>query len=86
MPGMERPSEAFRLPTPVSLGIAAVGCGVAALVWNAARHAEGYAFLGLVVLALGCLLLAGVALWFARSRFVYWSGIIAILVVAAWKG
>ena len=86
MPGMERPSDELRLPTPVSLGIAAVCCAVAAFVWNAARHAEGYAFLGLVVLALGWLLLAGVSLWFAWSRFVYWSGVIAVLVVAAWKG
>jgi hypothetical protein len=83
---MERPSEEFRLSTSASIGIAAVCCAVAALFWNAAGQAEGYPFLGSVILALGCLLLAGLSLWFARNRFVYWLGVITVLVVAAWKG
>jgi len=83
---VERPTEELRLPTPVSIGIAVACCVVAALFWNAARQAEGYPFLGLAILALACLLLAGLSLWFARNRFVYWLGVIAVLAVAAWKG
>ena len=83
---MERPSEALRIPTLASLGIAAILCGIGVFLWSGARQAEGYATFGSLLLAGGCLLLAGLALWFARNRVVFWVGIAVVFVVAGWKG
>ncbi|MBK8325272.1 MAG: hypothetical protein IPL06_22070 [Betaproteobacteria bacterium] len=83
---MERPSEEFRISTPVSIGIAIALCGVAAAFWSAIGKTEGYAALGSLTIAGACLLLAGLALWFARSRFVFWLGLAVVLVLASWKG
>lgn len=83
---MERPSEEFRISTPISIGIAAVFCVIAALFWSATGKTEGYLFLGSILLSLACVLLAGVFLWFARNRFVYWLGVAMVLVLFAWIG
>lgn len=82
---MERPSEEFRISTPLSIGIAIVLCAVAALIWSSLGKSEGYMFLGSLLLSLGCLLLAGISLWFAESRLVYWVGIVVIIGLASWK-
>jgi hypothetical protein len=82
---MERPSEEFRISTPISIGMAAVFCVIAALFWSATGKTEGYLLLGSILLSLGCLLLAGISLWFARNRLVYWLGIAIVLVLVAWK-
>lgn len=86
---MSRPRPELRLPTPVSIAIASIFG--AAGVWlgrTALRSAadstggyEGYGWLGLLLIAGAALAVAAFALYFARSRFVFWSGFVAVVLL-----
>lgn len=86
---MDRPSEEFRLPTAVSVGIAVVAGAVGILLGRGALHTaaqgaggfEGYGWLLQLLVAGGALAVAAGALYFAENRLVYWLGVAAIIIL-----
>lgn len=81
---MSRPD--LRIPSWLSLSIAlallAVGMWLGRAGWQAWDQSDGYGRLIALVLLLfagGALLLSAVALMFARSRWIYWAGVLALL-------
>lgn len=88
---MIRPDEGFRLSTPVSLaivvvfGIAGVLLGRSALRMAAAGPSgyEGYSWFLQLLFAGAALLVATLALYFARNRFLYWVGLVSMFALLA---
>lgn len=86
---MSRPSEEFRLPTLISIGIAVVFGTVGVFLSRTALRAaaqnpggyEGYGWLLQLLLAGGALVVAAGALYFAENRLVYWAGLVGIVVL-----
>jgi len=86
---MSRPLPELRLSTPISLAIAVVFGSVGLLLWRFALRTaaqssggyDGFGWLLLLLLAGGALAVAGLALYFARNRAVYWVGVVAIVVL-----
>ena len=84
---MWRPSDDFRLPSWLCVAIAVVAgafgiwCGRAGLSsWDNSYGYERYLSLVLLLFAGGSLLVAAVALMFARSRMLFWAGLTALFV------
>lgn len=86
---MSRPSEEFRLSTPVSIGIAVVFGAAGVFLGRGALRAaaespggyEGYGWLLQLLVAGGALAIAAGALYFAENRLVYWAGLVGIVVL-----
>jgi hypothetical protein len=88
---MSRPSSEFRIPTLISVAIATVFGVIAALLWRSASVSdpggaagyEGFGWLAIVLLAGAALVVAALALYFAEHRFVYWVGLVGLVLVFA---
>lgn len=86
---MNRPLPEFRIPTPISIavatifGIAGIWLGRSAMrsAADSASGYEGYGWLGLLLMAGASLAIAAFALYFSRSRIVFWIGVVAVVVV-----
>lgn len=86
---MSRPSPEFRLPTVVSVAIAVVFAGVGIWLGRSAVGAgeggatgyEGSMWFLQLLLAGASMLVAAAALYFARSRVVFWIGVVAVIFV-----
>ena len=84
---MSRPSPAFRLPTAVSVAIEVAFAGVGIWLGRSAVGAgdggasgyEGSTWFLQLLFAGASLLVAATALYIARSRVVFWIGVVAVV-------
>jgi len=84
---MWRPSDDFRLPSwlcvliAVAAGAFGIWCGRAGLSgWDNSYGYERYVSFVLLLFAGGSLLVAAIALMFARNRILFWAGLCALFV------